>query len=440
MSTFLQLLRIAFWMLPLQRALTLIGGGVVVAGQLWRLPSNLPGSTLPVTFLGAALVLVVPLLAGGVFLRMLASSRALLLRPHARGRLLAGALGILVLCVVAWLLCYALAFLPVPPRFRPGAEQYLMMFALTLAFGTQCAVALFIASRSPAWTLAILVLWQLPGLLLHAAGAQDVARLLGGPVSLLASLVTWAVFGAWFLRARRIHGSTWRREAPDPVRSDAHAGMAPLTREQAMVRWVLANQTPLAIGAQCLAACLALLVIQWVFAHAAGTRPLQAMIFGALSLVTLLTGVLGAGMAARARTLLLAGGRTRLELFGWLERQLLRVCLAVGAAVAVAGAAAWFLVTPRPAPSAGYLAAAVLVPGACAAWLGLMQQHRRSLLDVLALLALAGGVFYAVVQPLYAGEAERWAVVGAEVALAVLLREVATVRWRGADWRRARHA
>jgi hypothetical protein len=31
-------------------------------------------------------------------------------------------------------------------------------------------------------------------------------------------------------------------------------------------------------------------------------------------------------------------------------------------------------------------------------------------------------------------------VLAAEIALAVLLREVAYVRWRGADWRRAQQA
>ena len=100
MKTFWQLLRVGFWMLPLQRALTVIGLTVLVGGQLFRLPFNMPGSTLPITFFGVMLVIIVPLLAGGAFLRMLCASRALLLRPHARGRLLAGAFGILMLATL----------------------------------------------------------------------------------------------------------------------------------------------------------------------------------------------------------------------------------------------------------------------------------------------------------------------------------------------------
>ena len=81
MKTFWQLLRIGFWMLPLQRALTVIGFMVLVAGQVFSLPYNMPGSSLPITFFGVMLMMIVPLLTGGVFLRMLSSSRALLLRP-----------------------------------------------------------------------------------------------------------------------------------------------------------------------------------------------------------------------------------------------------------------------------------------------------------------------------------------------------------------------
>ena len=191
MKTFWQLLRVGFWMLPLQRALTVIGLTVLVGGQLFRLPFNMPGSTLPITFFGVMLVIIVPLLAGGAFLRMLCASRALLLRPHARGRLLAGAFGILMLATLCWMFCYWLAFQAVPPKLRPDAEALLLMFSLTLNFGTMCAVVLFIASRSPLWTLVILILWQAPGLLLHAFGVEDAARLLGGPVGVLMSAAVW---------------------------------------------------------------------------------------------------------------------------------------------------------------------------------------------------------------------------------------------------------
>lgn len=442
MKTFWQLLRIGFWMLPLQRALTVIGFMVLVAGQVFSLPYNMPGSSLPITFFGVMLMMIVPLLTGGVFLRMLSSSRALLLRPHARGRLLSGALAILLLVSMAWIFCYWLAFQQAPPKYRPDAEALLMMLALTLNFGTLCTVVLFIASRSPLWTLITLLVWQAPALLLHALGMDDASRLIGGPVSLAMSAAVWVVFAVWYLRARRIHATAWRRREPGAGRAEAPVSpMASLTREQAMSRWVLANATPLVLGLQCLAACLVLLVLQWALGRGAGIRPLQSMMLGALSGVTLVTGALGSSMARRAHALWLPAGRSRLELHAWIERRLLQVLLSVSIAVAIAALCVWVLLAPRPALPPGYLLPALLVPGFCAGWLGLMQQHQRSFFDALAGIGIAAGIFYGLVRPLYAGMAQApWMVLGAQIALAVLLREVAYVRWRGADWRRAQPA
>jgi hypothetical protein len=438
MSTFWQLLGIGFWMLPLQRALTVIGALVIVAGQLFQLPFNMPGSTLPVTFFGVFLVMIVPLLAGGVFLRMLASSRALLLRPHARGRLLAGALGILVLTTLAWICCYWMAFLQAPPKFRPDAEALLLMFAMTLNFGTMCVVVLFIASRSPLWTLVMLLVWQAPGLLLHALGVEDAARLIGGPVSLVMSGLAWLLFGIGFLRARRIHAGAWgRREAATgaPVTAPAPPAQA-LTRAQGMSRWLLAGSTPVVMGLQCLSACLLLLAMQWALGRTAGPWPLQSMMFGTMAAVALVTGAVGSNMARRSRALWLPAGLTRIELHAWVERRMLAVALAVCLAVALAGVVAWWWFAPRPALPLSYLLPAMLAPGLCAGWLGLMQQHPRGFFDALAGLGIGAAIFYGLVNPLYVGSAEpRWLILGAVLALAVLLREVAYVRWRGADWR-----
>jgi hypothetical protein len=443
-KTFWQLLRVGFWMLPLQRALTVIGALVLVSGLLFDMRLNVPGSTLPITFFGPALMMLVPLLAGGVFLRMLSSSRALLLRPHARGRLLLGSLGILIVATMSWMLCYWMSFQTAPVKYRPDAEAMLMMFALTANFGTMCAVVLFIASRSPLWTLIILALWQAPALLLHAFGIEDASRLAGGPVSLAMSAAVWVVFSVWFLRVRRIHAAAWaRREASEPLVQPAVAAVqaASQSREQAMTRWVLSNATPLGLGLQCLAACLVLLAIQWALGRESGVRPMQSMMFGVLSTVTLVLGALGSSMARRSRALWLPAGRSRLELHAWIERQMLLLMLLVGIAVVLAAFIVWLLLTPRPGLPLRYLLPALLLPGLCAGWLGLMQQHQRSMFDALAGLGIAAGIFYGLVRPLYVGSAEPpWAALGAQIALAVLLREVAYVRWRSADWRRAQHA
>lgn len=441
MRTFLQMLRIGFWMLPLQRGLTVIGAVVLICGQMFRPSFGMPGPTLPITLLGWSLMVVVPLLAGGAFLRMLSASRALLLRPHARGRLLAGTAGVLLLATAGWMFCYWMALLPVPAKYRPGSGQYMLMFVMALSFGTQCAISLFIASRSPPWTLGILLIWQLPGLLLHAFGVDDAARLLGGPVSLLMALAAWIAFGIWYLTAPRVHASSWGSRADSAGAAPAARIAPPASREQAMARWVLGGGTPLGAGLLCLCAALVVLAIQWLFARDSGIPSLHALMFGTLSITAVVSGAVSRAMAAHARGLWLSAGRSRLELHAWMERQMLRTALAIIGATVLAGATVWWLVTPRPALPLVYLLGAVVVPGLCAGWLGLMQQHRRSLFDVIAGLAIATGILYGVFVPLYADSAAaRWDILGGLLALAVLLREVAWVRWRSADWRRAQRA
>jgi hypothetical protein len=215
--------------------------------------------------------------------------------------------------------------------------------------------------------------------------------------------------------------------------------MVPIPREQAMARWVLGGTTPLRIGLQCLAAAAGVLVIQWIFAHDSGERALPAMMFGTLAVVAAVGGAVSSTMAAHARGLWLPAGRSRLQLHAWTEWRMVEVVLAIFVAVLLAGVLLWFMLPQVPLPPA-YLFCALLAPGLAAAWLGLMQQHRRSLFDALAGLAILAGWFYGLVQPLYTASAARWDILAAQAGLAVLLREVAYVRWRSADWRRVQRA
>src|SRR6185369_16890278 len=154
--------------------------------------------------------------------------------------------------------------------------------------------------------------------------------------------------------------------------------------------WVLGGSTPLRIGLQCLAAAAGVLAIQWLFARDSGERALQAMMFGTLAVVAAVGGAVSSTMAAHARGLWLPAGRSRLQLHAWTERRMALVVLAIFAAVLLAGATLWFTAAPVPLPPA-YLFAELLAPGLAAAWLGLMQQHRRSLFDALSGLAILAG-------------------------------------------------
>ena len=64
-KTFIQLLRVGFWMLPFQRWLTVLGGALCLVSLMFDLPSGMPASSLPITFLGVAIMVATPLFAGG---------------------------------------------------------------------------------------------------------------------------------------------------------------------------------------------------------------------------------------------------------------------------------------------------------------------------------------------------------------------------------------
>jgi hypothetical protein len=442
-KTFIQLLRVGFWMLPVQRWLTVVGAGLALVSVTFNLPFLMPGSTLPITFLGVAIMVVIPLLAGGTLFRMLSAPRAVLLLPHGKGRLLAGMIGVAMLATSIWILAYWAAFQRAPAKVRPDFETYTMMYVLTLSFATQCSIASFVASRGPIWALVVLGAWQVPGLFLRLLGMTDVPRLITGPVGLATVVVSWAVFGAWYLRTRRIHSLGWAVRGKDSaVASGLAAVQSPVTREEAMTRWLLGSSTPLRIGLQWLLGATLLIGVQLLLARAYDSPPrmVNAMLYGTLSLSPIVIGAISYAIAGRSRGLWLNAGRSRLQLHGWCERLMLRAALAIALPLALLGAILWTFLLPRPALPGIYLLVAMIAPGLGAAWFGFMQLHRRISLDAFGALLLVAGWYYGLVLPLFAGSSQpHWGVVAAQLALAGLLREVAYVRWRAADWPRNQH-
>ena len=321
MRTLLQLLRIAFWMLPIQRALTVLGAGIAIVSLVVPLPVNPPGSSLPSLFLGILLMVLVPMVAGGAFFRMLSSPRSVLLLPRAKPRLLTGMIAVACGSTMLWILAYVVTMeLYSPPGESPDLEAYSMMFVLTLSFVTQASIGIFIASRGPFWALLALGLWQLPALLLNVLEVEDAPRLLTGWVGLAGIPVAWAIFGVWYLRTRRIGGVGWTARSTDPAVKHGALAEAPLTREQAMERWLLGASTPLRIAAQWFAGAVVLIAIQWLLGRHSPPRAVSGMAFATLSFCAVVTGAVAYSITTRSRGLWLTGGRLRVPLHGWCER------------------------------------------------------------------------------------------------------------------------
>jgi hypothetical protein len=217
---------------------------------------------------------------------------------------------------------------------------------------------------------------------------------------------------------------------------------SPVTREEAMARWLLGSGTPLRIGLQWLLGAALLIGVQLLLAHAYDSPPrmVNAMLYGTLSLSPIVIGAVSYAIAGRSRGLWLNAGRSRLQLHAWCERLMLRVALAIALPLALLGALLWTFLTPQPALPGIYLLLATVAPGLGAAWFGFMQLHRRISLDAIGALLLVAGWYYGLVLPLFAGSSQpRWGVVAAQLVLAAVLREVAYVRWRAADWPRNQH-
>lgn len=440
-TTFEQLLRVAFWLHPVQRVLTLAGAATIIVAILGgpRLGSLfLPGTTLPLLFAGVALMLVLPLLLGGAWLRMLSAPRQIQLLPHARRRLLTGTLMILLLGTLLWLLAYWLSFRGLPLRYRPGPEGYALMYMLTLNFATQCLIAAFVASRGPLWTLVMLLLWAAPHPLLPLLGVQNPAEVLAGPVGVAIVAVALAVFSAWYLTARRIGGQGWTRGSVGAAALAASEGeeAARLTSEVALTRWLLGSGTPLSMTAQW-TLCVAVLVgVQLLFGYDSPPATVAAVAYGTLSCSALVIATVGYGVAARSRPLWLMAGRDRRELFLASERLLLGTAAAILLPFLLIGAVLWGVLPQRPALTPLYLAAAILAPGISAIWFGLALVRRSGVVDVAAGLAILAGWYYGLARPLATGSGPVWASVAALLVLAVALRSVAAARWRSLDWPR----
>ena len=345
-----------------------------------------------------------------------------------------------MLGTLLWIFAYWAAFQRASPKFRPDAEGYLMMFVLTLSFATQASISIFIASRGPLWALIVIGAWQLPGMVLRLAGADDVPRLLTGPVGLAMAPLAWLVFGIWYLRSARIHSPGWTRmgAAAAAIVVDDEGGTA--TREQAMERWVLGGSTPARIGLQWALGVTILVGVQLLLGRDSPPRAVAAMIFSTMAMSFVVTGSIGWSIAARSRGLWLTGGRSRRELHAWCERVMLRVLVTTGLPFVLLGTALWWALPERAALPGPYLLLALLAPALTAAWIGLMQVQFRMVVDVICALAIIAGMWTTLVQPQITGAGPRWGLLAAQFALVVVVRQLAAWRWRGADWPRAQRA
>jgi hypothetical protein len=363
MSTCLQLLRVAFWMLPFQRWSTVLGLALLAGlGGMLFTPSNLAVNLM--TF-GMFIAFAPPALLGGALWRALSAPRAISLAARGRLRLLAAAMGVAVTVAVLVVACYALFDLGMLPRWRNTLPGYGQMFVGTFAAATWWAVASFLASRSPLAMLLVLlgsigcirVFWLLGVVNPHVLWRQE--------WSVVLPLVLWALFGAWYLRARRIAPPGWLLPGKQSVLAavaSADTMTGGFTPSAALQRLLLGGATVPRILLQWLLAGMLWLGVLLVLARDDDQATVAAHIaFASLVLCPAIVAAQSLAIARRARSLWLHSGYSRAQLFGFTAGVLLRFAAGMAALFGGFLIALWYTQPWRPATTLLYALCAVFV-------------------------------------------------------------------------------
>ncbi len=420
--TFFTALRLQRWLggigLVLCALLTLAG---LVAGQ----PFWIAGLVMLFTF-----AVFPTLFASPAVFRALSASHANQLLPHFRARMLGA-----VALFVAALLATTLAPLLLSVSASAGRQiSPFQVAAFELAFATAIFLIMFLQFGNWRW----MWLWigaslGFSSLLAWPPGRSALAAL---PVStwLGAVLVAWVTFGAWYLRARRIHPLVLVPQPPAGAWTRAKLDR-PLTRAAALHALITANPpgARLApgtlVGVLIVAAAVIFLVIR-----AARIAPFTAFIWA----FALMIGcwAVATSVVHRSRLLWLRLPGPRETVRREVERALCRIFGRFVLALLV-------LAALYASPLVGTAPLIVLAGFALAASAGLFGIYA-------AFAAVPGGALhisgFAVLMALQLGLLARPApsltsvviVTAVELAGALFFRALALRRWRHIDWTRVR--
>jgi hypothetical protein len=373
MSTFLKMLRLAFWVLPMQRWCTVLGGILMVTGIApWLLRDFVEdpylGRALDRMAFGQLLVLGIPALLGGAVWRALSAPRRIGLAPHGRARLLFAAFGVAVLIAALLVASYVLFDLNTPALFRMGPNapiavwpqpirvsfsNYGVMFVGAFATATWWAIASFIASRSPLAMLIVVVACIGSIGLLDKLGIDGPRAVWIRPWGAALPLSIWFAFGLWYVRARRIAPPGWLLPGGQSVIANAatpDAGVAVLPHQAAMERLLLggASVPRMLLQWLCAGALLLFLLMLMAWRSEGDAMIVAHVAFAALIACPAIVAVQSVAIVQRARALWLPSGYSRSELFAFTERTLLKFALGMALVFSAFLLLLWYTQPWRP--------------------------------------------------------------------------------------------
>lgn len=443
MSTWLHLLRVAFWMLPFQRWCTVLGLGVLAG-----LGGVLFGYSLLGTDLlryGLLIGFAPPAMLGGALWRTLSAPRAVGLAPRGRARLLVAAVGVAATVASLVVAFDALFGLSIDPHWRTTLFGYRHMFVSVFAAATWWGIASFIASRSPLAMLMVLLacigsLW----LLWRLDVTLDFLWWRAWAIAL--PLALWALFGGWYLRARRIAPPGWLLPGRQSVLASvatADTAVAGFTAPAAQQRLLLGGTTVSRLLLQWLLAGLLWLGVLMVVARQGEQEAISAAHVAFASLILCPAIVLAQSLAIvrRARVLWLPAGYSRAGLFIFTERTVLRFAMAMALMFCGFLVALWYTQPWRPAMTLVQALCVVLAPSLLAAGNALTRWRAWDLYWRWLVLAVLGWSVawqpLLVENPVGWADAGGWKWLGGTLLIGVALRMLARLRWMRVDLPRA---
>lgn len=382
MSTYLRLLYIAFWMLPVQRYCTVIGLGLMAGlGATLYSPSR---ATIWLAGWGYCIALVGPALVAGAFWRALSAPRVVSLAPRGRMRLLLGTLAIAASVPLSALALGTLYSLGMPEtgalvsflgtyRLMDTIREALALLAATAPWIGLWLIACFVVSRSPLAMLLALITFVVSVYLLWRFDFLDGK----GPRALwmrewgyVLPLVAWAVFSGWYLLARRIRPPGWLLPGGQSVLAAvalAEPAATVIGPRAALERLLLGGSSVARLLAQWLIVyatllCL-LMLLAWVDEDEDTAQFVARIAFAALILFPAIVAAQAVAIVRRARVVWLASGFSRAELYVFTGRTLLKFTLGMAMLSAALLLLHWNTQPWRPELTVAQLLALTLLPG-----------------------------------------------------------------------------
>lgn len=440
MSTFLQLLRLMLWTLPMQRVCTVMGFGgafcLAVINSIVGPRDDLFTAMLMANMVGGAPVM----LMGGILWRAVSAQRTGNLAPLGRARLLAAGAGVVVTIGLWWVLCYALFFAALPPRLQMGLPDFAELFYGLLTVGILAGLVAFFSSRSPLAMLVTLVVGVAGLGLAQLFGPDGAAYAWAGYWNALSAPAVWLAFGIWYLRTRFIRPPGWLLPGGQSVFAAvalADATGSRLSQRAALERMLLGGTSAARLLAQWLLIGGLLLVLLLLMGRSSAeyARSVAHMTFAALLLCPVIVAALSKALVRQSRALWLPSGFSRSELFAYVETALLKLSLGMALVFTTFLLVLWFTQPWRPATSLPLLLAALFVSTLLFAYPLLMRPdrwtHGRVAVLVLVVVLILTRSF---VNPLLGmTPVGTWWSPAIGLVAIVALRELARRRWQVDD-------